>query len=399
MRPFRPIAATAVAVLGGLGVLSGTAWAETTFKPEVALGWSYTDNVNYTEEVPTETATSRHIEFVLPVVKTTPDKTFSLSYRPSYHRYEDDFADLDHGEHMVEASLATALDRKNRMKFRADYQDTQSQNYPLAGENGQESLLYYRTERQVFGAFFNLDRDLGRSWIGNGALAWQTIDIDDIEDYMTGIPPEELGERRSFNVSFAAMREFSRGRRLGLEYGYDDFWEENGEDERVHRVRVRTSRVASRVLTYSASAGTAYRVERDDYSFDGSADLVRMFERGQLTFGASHGVANAGVVPGGNTSTGFRVEYTEGGDRHWSWSLSSRYVMRDSDDAGDADIDNLRAGASLRYQGPQLGRFGALGFRIAGYAVDQQSDDDPALDASYTSVSADFVTYLGRHGG
>jgi hypothetical protein len=374
--------------------------AETTFNPRLSVGRTYTDNVRYTAEAPEDSDAYTSYSLVLPVTTTTPSSTFVFSYRPVFNQF-DDFGDLDHLEHVVDLSANTQVSRTTTVKYGLDFQDTQSQNYPLAGEGAQESLLYYRTERRLFGASVGIDRSLTPNWSGDLSLDVQHVEIDQISDFPAAIPLDELGDRRRVGVAVGGSRKLSGGRSAGFQYGVDSYDVDNRPSEEIHRLRGRFSGQPTRLLAYALSAGASYRSDREDTSAEASASVSRTFKRGALSAGVGHQATNAGVVPGGNTSTSASISYGDAGGDNWSWSVSGRWVDRSSDDPGDADVENVSGGFSVRYRLGDIGRgtvVNGMGLRLSARTVSQTSSDTE-LDASYHKASLAFVTYFGKRAG
>jgi hypothetical protein len=384
-----------IAVVGLLLITTTLpALAKATFWVDIGYGETYSNNTEYIAGLEESDVVSE-IEAEIPIRGERPGRSWEFVYRPSYKKYRD-FSDLDHYEHVAWFDLTSAPSPKTRWSFNTYYFNTQSQGGSLDVDTP-TTFLTYRTERELIGARYALERDTGPRWTWRGSLRAHLLEIDDISGFDSGVPPEHLGEQAQYRIALGGDRQVSRSTSAGFTYALTEYELDLDDDETVQSVRGDVTHATSRTTTIRAGLGVVDRDAGDETDVVASFGVAEELKNTTFDFRISRTAVNGGAIPGAYTLNEARVTVSYDPGRDWNLAASSRFAIREAEDPGASDLDLFRADLRLRYIGARFARgpLRGLGFSLRGSWVDQSGDDVGELESSYWIASFAVVARLG----
>jgi len=386
-----PASVLALATLAAPG-----APAATSFRSEVSYGWTYNSSPGYTSAFDTPDRINE-IEVVLPYKKDWQTGSWGITYRPTY-RHHDKFKDLDRVDHLARIQVESHRNRKRTFFLDGYFADTQSQNVVNRYvEDSAPTFLTYRTDQTDVGLSVGTEIEGSRDWTWSVAFEGGVLEIDQIDDFDSGVPIEQTGTQVRYGARFGGKHDLTAKTAVGFRYRITRYDLDLSEDETVNDGRFTVDHVLSRSVTLSTGVGASHRSEGDEVDMVGDVGLVKTLRQGSVAFRLSRSAYNGGALAGGSVVDEARIRYSDEFGRNWNWYGSTSYAVRQVSDPMVSDIDRFRIGAGTGYRGSRLARgaFRGLGFNLEGSYVDQSGADDPNLNSSYYIVTTSIVAVLG----
>jgi hypothetical protein len=373
---------------------TGLTLAAVSFDVDLSLGKTFTDNPDYVDGV-AESDKVTELSVGIPFRYERPTWTWGIQYRATYEKY-DDFDELDHFDHLIRVDFGKTPSEKRSWGIDAYYWKTQSQELYEVDETA-STFLTYRSDRQTVGVKSHMEYVGARDWTWAGSVGVSFLDIEEIEDFGSGLPPSETGTQVRYRAGFSGSHPVSRSTSLGFAYSVKFYDLDLSEDETMHRVAATLDHTVSRTTSISTSLGLLHRTEDDQVDVVGDLGVQKDLRQGEFSAALRRVGSNGGALPGGYTLNEIRLGYSDDFTGEWNWSTFARYSHRDPVDSDEDTLRRGRVGVGLRFRGTRLasGALKGVGFRVNGSLVDQSGSSDDALNSSYWIVAVAVVATLG----
>jgi len=344
-------------------------WAQRTiFSPSITLDGVYTDNVQYvgmTEggpgceagpPCPGESDASARLGLTLALRREGAKVATGVRYVGFLERYKE-FTFLDHDEHSAAVELGSLPGGRSSFGFTASYSMGQIQGNP-AGSHSVDLYLSERTERRAYGSALRYDRQVSGLW-SLGTTGWfSEARFEAVPGESEGSSAAAVEDRVEYGAALSVHREMSARGGIGWEYSFTRFDLEQSGREDVHTVVTRFDRRLGPNGSFSATVGAFERREAQDSADTAEAGgsnvelrvgigLGRTGKRVTMSVNADRLASPGGALLGTSTDTMLGFTMANRNPVRWSWSVASRYGLREPNLPDQQDVRTISAGATL----------------------------------------------------